>query len=338
MSSSPSASLLPPSVVDTKVFGWFLENSCVWTIAGLRTLIPEPITLEEAEEKAGRPLTTAEKVKRILTNIVLSYMSSVSAEIGAVYALRLVDWAFFSHVPHFTAQRRSDSPFTWNAFRDWLLGTAWLEYFGGGIALGILESFWPKWLALEFKHTPFRPLGFLRNFAIFRLVVDITFYFGHRFLHVHPRIYDLIHRRHHEHYTTNLRTNWHFSSPDLFIESALPIGMGFATLRALGIKMGRFELHLMQQYIAWHESGTHLGKPLQIISQFAPGSILYHGFFPWLDTRAIEFHETHHNRRDCNYGITAWIDQLAGSAEFQKDILAAAEKERAKALIARAYN
>ena len=304
----------------------------------LRSHIPEPITLEEAAERKGKPLTDFEKMKRVFINIILSYLSSVSAEIGAVYSLRLIDWAFFQHVPHFTQQRRSDSPFTWNAFADWLRGNVYLETMGGGIALGILESFWPKWLALEFKNTPFSLPRFLKNFAVFRVVVDVVFYFGHRALHVHPWIYDNVHRRHHEHYTTNLRTNWHFSSPDLFIESALPIGFGFAFLRLLGVKLGRFELHLMQQYIAQHESGTHLGKPLQIISQYAPLSVFYHRFFPFIDDRGIEFHETHHNRRDCNYGITQWIDRLAGSAEFQKDILAAAEKERAKALVARAYN
>lgn len=92
------------------------------------------------------------------------------------------------------------------------------------MALGLIESFSPEWLAKEVEKTPFKPLTFLRNFAIFRLINDITFYWGHRFLHVNQTVYQLIHRRHHEHYTTNLRTNWHFSAPDLFIETALPIG------------------------------------------------------------------------------------------------------------------
>lgn len=59
-----------------------------------------------------------------------------------------------------------------------------------------------------------------------------------------------------------------------------------------------------------------------MISQFAPLSVFYNYFFPNVDARSIEFHETHHNRRDCNYGITQWIDAIAGSREFQKDILA----------------
>ena len=107
---------------------------------------------------------------------------------------------------------------------------------------------------------------------------------------------------HHGHYATNLTTNWHFNPIDLFIESALPIGSGLAFLRACGVKLGRFEIHLMQGYVAWHESGTHLGKPLNLISTYAPLSILYHALFPTLDARGIEFHETHRASRVARCG------------------------------------
>ena len=72
-------------------------------------------------------------------------------------------------------------------------------------------------------------------------------------------------------------------------------------------------LNLSLSYIAWHESGTHLGKPLPVISMYPPLSILYNAFTNSEGRTAIEFHEVHHNRRQCNYGITQWIDMIMGS-------------------------
>jgi sterol desaturase/sphingolipid hydroxylase (fatty acid hydroxylase superfamily) len=131
-------------------------------------------------------------------------------------------------------------------------------------------------------------------------------------MHVNPWLYKNIHKRHHEHFTTNLRTNYHFTALDLFIESALPIFTALATMRTgLGIKMSRYEVHLMMTYIAWHEAGTHLGKPLPVISMYPPFSFLYNILQG--PSTAIEFHEVHHNKRHCNYGITQWIDRMMGS-------------------------
>ena len=81
-------------------------------------------------------------------------------------------------------------------------------------------------------------------------------------------------------------------------------------------------MHLLQCYVAYHESSTHLGKPLHISSTHPLISPLYDFFFPSIDARSVEFHETHHNRRTSNFGITPWIEVLfLGGAEFQKDIL-----------------
>ena len=75
----------------------------------------------------------------------------------------------------------------------------------------------------------------------------------------------------------------------------------------------RERLCLLFSHVAWHEAGTHLGKPLPVISMYPPLSILYNLFTNKEGRTAIEFHEVHHNRRHCNYGITQWIDMLMGS-------------------------
>jgi sterol desaturase/sphingolipid hydroxylase (fatty acid hydroxylase superfamily) len=171
----------------------------------------------------------------------------------------------------------------------------------------------------EVSETQFTVMKFLRNFAFFRVIVDCVFYTGHRFLHENKWAYDNIHRRHHEHYTTNLRTNYHFSAPDLFIESAFPIICAIGVLRGLfGVAFSRFEVHLFMTYISWHEIGTHLGKPLPTISMYPPLSILYTAFTD-VEKNSIEFHEVHHNRRHCNYGITQWIDYLMSSRVLRGD-------------------
>ena len=67
-----------------------------------------------------------------------------------------------------------------------------LQSMGGGVALGLCESFWPEWLARELAETKFDMARFVRNFAMFRIVLDITFYLGHRALHVNEHVYNLI--------------------------------------------------------------------------------------------------------------------------------------------------
>jgi sterol desaturase/sphingolipid hydroxylase (fatty acid hydroxylase superfamily) len=183
----------------------------------------------------------------------------------------------------------------------------------------LIESFAPKEVAQELSDTPFSLSAFFRNFVFFRIVVDVVFYSAHRFLHENKWVYNNIHRRHHEHYTTNLRTNLHFSAVDLFIQSAFPIACAVGALRFLcRVALSRFEIRLFMTYAAWHETGAHLGKPLPVISMHPPLSILYTAFTD-VEKSSIEFHEVHHNRRHCNYGITQWIDQLMSTRVLRGD-------------------
>jgi len=298
-----------------RLIGWLVENGAVITLCNLRGLLPhpEPIPDERADASSTLVQTCGRCARIVARNVAISIVSNMIAETGSVLIHHLASTRLYSKVPYFVKQRRSANPLTLGALADWVRGNGVLQLFGGGLMLGLIESFLPAAAAAEVTNTPFTVGGFLRNFAVFRVVVDVAFYCGHRALHEHPLLYKHIHKRHHEHFTTNLRTNYHFTAPDLFIESAVPVFAGLAVLRKLlGVALSRFEIHLMLTYVAWHESGTHLGKPLPVISMYPPLSILYTPFTD-VEATAIEFHEVHHNRRSCNYGITQWIDYLMGS-------------------------
>eukprot|EP00939_MAST-03C_sp_MAST-3C-sp1_P002463 g2463.t1 len=299
-----------------RIVGWLVENGAVITLCNLRSLLPHPEPIPDVLVKASLRVAFLKTLKTLVSNMLISIVSNMIAEEGAVFLHHLASTRIYGNFPYFVEQRRSANPTSSLALKDWTRGNAILQIIGGGVFLGFIECLLPKEAAEEIEKTPFNFWKFLRNFAIFRVVADITFYTAHRCLHRVPWLYRNVHKRHHEHYTTNLTTNFHFTAADLFLESALPLIVGLGFLRSIGIKMGRYELHLILTYVAWHETGTHLGKPLPTISTYPPLSILYTAFTNW-ERDSIEFHEVHHNRRHCNYGITQWIDHLMGSRRLK---------------------
>lgn len=300
-----------------RVVGWMVENGAVITLCNLRSLLPHPEPVPDEKVKVSMRVAFLRTLKILISNVLISIVSNMIAEEGAVFLHHLASTRLYGKFPYFVEQRRSANPATLFAFKDWTRGNAILQIVGGGVLLGFIECLLPQSVAEEISETPFSFLKFLRNFAIFRIIADVTFYSAHRALHQVPWLYRNIHKRHHEHYTTNLTTNFHFTAADLFLESAMPLIVGIGFLRGLlGIKLGRYEIHLILTYVAWHETGTHLGKPLPTISTYPPLSILYTAFTNW-ERDAIEFHEVHHNRRHCNYGITQWIDYLMGSRQLK---------------------
>lgn len=300
-----------------RIVGWMVENGAVITLCNLRSLLPHPKPVPDIQVKTSLRVAFLRTIKTLIENVLISIVSNMIAEEGSVYLHHLASTRLYGKFPYFVEQRRTANPTSLLALRDWTRGNAILQLIGGGVLLGFIECLLPKDVSEEIEETSFSIVRFLRNFAIFRVVADITFYVAHRTLHEVPWLYRNIHKRHHEHYTTNLTTNFHFTVADLFIESAMPLIVGLGVLRGLlGIKMGRYEIHLFLTYVAWHETGTHLGKPLPTISTYPPLSILYTAFTNW-ERDAIEFHEVHHNRRHCNYGITQWIDWLMGSRRLK---------------------
>lgn len=305
------------STWEDRLIGWSIENGGVLTLCNLRSLLPHPEPIQglyhEVEVGKTYAQVIADAIKTLARNVAISIVSNLIAEQGSILLLHLTSTRLYARVPYFKEQKRSANPFSFHGLADWGRGNGWLQFIGGGISLGIIESILPLKAAWEMSLTSFRPIAFLRNFAITRVIVDIIFYSAHRLMHEVPWMYKHVHKRHHEHYTTNLTTNFHFTALDLFVESAVPIFGAFAFIRkTLGIKLSRFEMHLAMTYIGWYEAGSHLGKPLPVISMYPPLSFLFNA---WRTTppTGIEFHEVHHNRRRCNYGITQWVDWLMGS-------------------------
>jgi sterol desaturase/sphingolipid hydroxylase (fatty acid hydroxylase superfamily) len=168
--------------------------------------------------------------------------------------------------------------------------------------------------------------------AVMRLVVDVCFYALHRTIHLRA-LYGPIHRRHHEHQSPHVWTNYHFTPADLFTEGFAPFGVGLAALEglvalfgpvaAVWLRPSRLVLLLLLSHIMWYEICSHAGKPVPTASVYPPLSLAYNGAarlarWPRADGRSpdadnVWFHHCHHVYYNCNYGITPWIDALIGA-------------------------
>jgi sterol desaturase/sphingolipid hydroxylase (fatty acid hydroxylase superfamily) len=295
-----------------RLVGWLVENGSVWSLCYLRTFLPHPQRVTSEDEG------WAAKTRKVLKNMLICVASNLIAEQGAVLLLYLVSNTLFAHVPPFRANKnRADpAPMSLAGYRDWIQGNGKVQLLGGGVLLGLIESFQPAWTYKELEETPFNVTRFLKNQFWFRLVVDLVFYVGHRAMHANEWLYVNLHKLHHRHHYTSLLTNFNFTAADLFIESVLPVFAAFSFIRGvLGVKMSRFEMHVLLTYTAFHEGGTHLGKPIPVISAFPPLSILYNSIVD-IDGRTIEAHEVHHRTRHWNLGITPWLDYVMGTLRF----------------------
>jgi len=228
----------------------------------------------------------------------------------------LIGWVY-KHIPYFSERNEKQSKLPLKeATNEWLrcnlpthLATA---SFIGLVLMGAPKD---KYERLT-KPRRFSLPKFLMKLAFVRLVSDVMFYLVHRALHS-KRLYHL-HKRHHEHTATALNTNFHFSVPDLFLEGFVPLLSGLAMLGNIGIKSSQLEGSLFTTYIQWYEIGSHSGKPVPTVTLFPPLAPLYRLVLGDVDARNIEFHDKHHVLRNCNYGITQWLDYLLGTVKFKK--------------------
>jgi sterol desaturase/sphingolipid hydroxylase (fatty acid hydroxylase superfamily) len=296
-------------IQDTRTVGCLLENSGVLALASLRSALPE-------QERVSYSESRYEIARKIVKNSILTILGGMIVEYGSVVLLHLIQKTIYPHVKWFRPVIRNPSPFTLRSLSEWVKGNA-IAQIGGNTFQVFVES----WLKDdEYKglvETPNAHLHtFLRNFIVLRFVNDVMFYLGHRLLHVHPWIYRNIHKRHHSHMTTSLPTNFMFTPLDVLVEAAIPIGVGLTVLgKLMGVPMGRFESNVLVSYHSWYDAGTHLGKNIPCISMFAPFALFYNQFWDF-DRKAIMFHEIHHNKIMCNYGITSWLDCLVGTAQM----------------------
>lgn len=284
-----------PRLVDHPLVAWLLENGC---IAGLATL---HMALPQLTSRRSLP-----------SKFVWALASGLVINDGAIMAQRILVNHVYSHIPFFSKAHIRRAQYTWRELREWFMCNFVSDAIGAGI-IAVMSGFKkPK----DSRRRVFqvRPLRFLALLAIGRVVVDLAFYTVHRALHT--RLLYPLHKRHHEHVATGIPTNFHFTVTDLMLEGFTPLFCAFLTLELLRANPSYFEQGLLVGYIQWFEIGSHSGKPVPTVTYFPPLAPFYRLLLGDVDKRNIEFHDKHHAWRNCNYGITQWLDHLLGTAKF----------------------
>ena len=83
------------------------------------------------------------------------------------------------------------------------------------------------------------------------MVVDLAFYALHWALHSR-RAYDALHRRHHEHRSPSVWTNYHFTVPDLILEGFAPFGAALLLMQAQPPRAAVKSLSRDPAYFIWN--------------------------------------------------------------------------------------
>lgn len=272
---------------------WLIENSCIGGLAVMSAALVPPPT-------RGSVLSG---FRSMMLNTALQVWGTLAIQ-------HVLTYHVYSHVPMFTEPGRPN-PTVRNYAKGWRSSNLPMDLvnslaFGASVA-----SLDPAAFQDLFVRNDFSPMAFLAKLWVGRVCVDAGFWAGHRALH-HPRLYWL-HRKHHEHHRPSLLTNAHFSPLDLWIEGALPLALAMVVLDALRMPLRRFELSLFAAYFAWHESGSHCGKPLPVITYFPPLAPVYQIALGPVDLGNVKHHDLHHALLNCNYGITIWPDIVMGT-------------------------
>jgi sterol desaturase/sphingolipid hydroxylase (fatty acid hydroxylase superfamily) len=95
------------------------------------------------------------------------------------------------------------------------------------------------WAAKQAMHgSAPRPAIFAVQWLVVRLVVDVVFFTLHYAMHWDQSrkdggVYNIVHRRHHEHRSPHVWTNYHFSILDLILEGFAPYGAALLVLDLL---------------------------------------------------------------------------------------------------------
>lgn len=282
------------ALVNHPFISWLLENGSVALVACIRAWLGEP--------------DRADGLVRMIIKNALGGLIIVELPVALQMFLSEV---VFKHVPWFNESERPKA----FSLRSWLQANLPVHLIGGFAFAKILmllpDQDYEK--LLKSRAAPFRLFPFLGKLFVVRFVADIVFYLVHRALHT--KLLYFLHKRHHQHKATGLPTNFHFSTVDLILEGFLPLFSGIlAVEQGLGLESSYIEIALFAAYTQWYEIGSHLGKPAPIVSYYPPIAPLYNALLGDIDRNNVQFHETHHNKVRCNYGITQWIDFLFGTA------------------------
>ena len=279
---------------DHTLSAWVIENGCIFTLAWLRSKL----------------------VFGFRDSVVKTWLANMLGGMlvieGSIAAQKVLIDRVYAHRPFFNEKR--PTPSTADCLWDWLQANCATH----AVAASMFSYFTVHVMTDEMyakaqMKGKFRLLPFLPKLGVVRVVADATFYAVHYLLHTKP-LYGWVHKKHHEHYTTVLATNFHFTFADLLLEGFVPLFAGMRALSAMGVKLVALEVYLIVCYIQWYEIGSHSGKAMPTVSYFPPLAPLYKWVLGDVDANNVEFHDKHHRFLKCNYGITQWIDCLLGTA------------------------
>ncbi len=292
------------SIWEHPFVAYLLENGTIISVVALAMRIP-------FVEGASTSNQMSNCFRMFLRNLVIVEGSLAIQDF--IYTKKL-----YSNIPWFSEAKRP-RPNSVDLICDWLQCN-----FPAGIVNAATEVFlltvqdpsvW-KDAALHTNNKPVKVFPFLLKLAISRIIVDIVFHVAHRWMHDRS-VYKQLHSRHHEHNKCALITNFHFTWMDIFLEAAFPAWLALGALDAIGKTPIALEAGLIQAYVVWFEAASHSGKEIPYATMFPPLSPLINAFTD-TDRDNIKYHETHHNLVRCNYGITQWVDMLAGTHRLQK--------------------
>ncbi|KAG4072575.1 hypothetical protein HA402_004664 [Bradysia odoriphaga] len=126
------------------------------------------------------------------------------------------------------------------------------------------------------------------HLIFFQMVREVTFYYSHRLLH-HPSLYKWIHKKHHT-WTSPVAIAAAYCHPvEHIFSNVIPIALGPSILNSHTILLWIYTVYATIETLTVH-SGFHL--PL---------------------LKSPEFHDFHHLKFNCNYGVTGLMDRFHGT-------------------------
>ena len=86
--------------------GWMVENGAVITLCNLRSLLPHPEPIPDKQVKTSLCCSSSVNAKILVSNILISIVSNMIAEEGAVFLHHLASTRLYGKFPYFVQQRR----------------------------------------------------------------------------------------------------------------------------------------------------------------------------------------------------------------------------------------
>ncbi|KAJ6224294.1 hypothetical protein RDWZM_002839 [Blomia tropicalis] len=155
-------------------------------------------------------------------------------------------------------------------------------------------------LLIKYKYFPIQRkvptlTWFLFEFVMFNLIREVTFYYSHRALH-HSSVYKYIHKRHHE-WQSPIALAAVYSHPiEHVLSNIFPIILGPILMHSHNLSG-----YIWMAYSIWETLIAHCG---------------YH--FPGSPISPV-FHDYHHLKFTCNFGVYGLLDKLHGTDKLYRN-------------------